>query len=65
MTIIVTLREMQRGIYIQEHVIICNFDLKPGYSGVDNPLYEKKDGVSLLLGDAKDSIVKILNKIKE
>lgn len=48
-----------------KHVIICNFDLKPGYSGVDNPLYEKKDGVSLLLGDAKDSIVKILNKIKE
>lgn len=42
------------------HVIICNFDLKPGYSGVENPLYHKAEGVTLLLGDAKDTVGKLL-----
>ena len=46
-----------------KHIIICNFDLKPGYAGVPNPLYEMKDKVHLLLGDAKDSIDSILSKI--
>ncbi|MDD5659643.1 MAG: NAD(P)(+) transhydrogenase (Re/Si-specific) subunit beta [Actinomycetota bacterium] len=46
-----------------KHVIICNYDLKPGYSGVDNPLYKKKDGVSLLLGDAKETIAKLVKDI--
>jgi NAD(P) transhydrogenase subunit beta len=45
------------------HVIICNFDLKPGYAGVENPLYHKTEGVTLLLGDAKDTIEKLLSKI--
>ena len=34
-----------------KHVIVCNLDTKPGYSGVDNPLYEQPQ-VTLLLGDA-------------
>lgn len=37
-------------------VFICNFDLSPGYAGVENPLYTKKSGVHLMLGDAKDSL---------
>lgn len=41
-------------------VFICNFDLSPGYAGVENPLYSKKSGVHLLLGDAKDSISTML-----
>ena len=45
------------------HIIICNFDLKPGYAGVPNPLYEMKEKVSLLLGDAKGSIDAILAKL--
>ena len=37
-------------------VFICNFDLSPGYAGVENPLYTKKSGVHLMLGDAKESL---------
>ena len=46
-----------------KHIIICNFDLKPGYAGVPNPLYEMKEKVDLLLGDAKNSIDAILAKL--
>ena len=44
-----------------KNVIICNFDLNPGYAGVPNPLYARTEGVALLIGDAKES----LNKLKE
>lgn len=40
-------------------IIICNYDLKPGYAGVENPLYNRKVGVALLLGDAKESLEKL------
>ena len=40
-------------------VIVCNYDEKPGYAGVDNPLYTKP-GVTLLLGDAGASLDKLL-----
>ena len=43
-----------------KNIIICNKDTKPGYSGVDNPLYND-DNVILLLGDAKDSIKIIID----
>ncbi len=39
-----------------KHILICNYDLNTGYAGVPNPLYEKTEGVSLMLGDAKDSL---------
>lgn len=45
------------------HVIICNYDLKPGYSGVDNPLYHRAEGVTLLTGDAKDTVGELLTRI--
>jgi len=44
-----------------KHVIICNYDLKPGYAGVENPLYTKKSGVSLLLGDASETLNKLID----
>lgn len=44
-----------------KHVIVCNLDTKPGYSGVDNPLYEMPH-VELLLGDAKGSLEKLIRK---
>ncbi len=40
------------------NVIICNFDRKPGYAGVPNPLYERA-GVIFLEGDAAASLGKL------
>ena len=45
-----------------KEIIICNFDTKPGYAGVDNPLYENSKTI-LLLGDAKESLDRLLNEI--
>ena len=44
-------------------VIICNYDLNPGYAGVPNPLYEDKEKVTLLLGDAKESVSKLIKML--
>lgn len=44
-----------------KRLILCNFDTKPGYAGVPNPLYEDDPNRLLLLGDAKDSLQKLLN----
>ena len=38
------------------HIFICNYDLKPGYAGVENPIYTRKTGVTLMLGDAKKTV---------
>ncbi len=46
-----------------KEVFICNYDLNPGYAGVENPLYKKDKGVYLFLGDAKESLNKILSYI--
>jgi len=40
--------------------VFCNFDEKPGYAGVPNPLYEA-DNVLLMLGDAKESVAQLKN----
>jgi NAD(P) transhydrogenase subunit beta len=47
-----------------KNIIICNFDLNPGYAGVNNPLYERTDGVVLKLGDAKETIQQLLTELK-
>ena len=41
-------------------VIVCNYDLKPGYAGVENPIYTRESGVHLLLGDAKETMQKLI-----
>lgn len=46
-----------------KEIIICNYDLKPGYSGVDNPLYTQEDNVHLLLGDAKETLETLLGSL--
>ncbi|MGQ9651830.1 MAG: NAD(P)(+) transhydrogenase (Re/Si-specific) subunit beta, partial [Phycisphaerae bacterium] len=40
-------------------VIVCNLDDRPGYSGVENPLYRQPHAV-LLLGDAKETLDRLL-----
>lgn len=42
------------------HLVICNYDRKPGYAGVENPLYAPSPNILLLLGDAKDSLNTLL-----
>ena len=41
------------------HVIICNFDTKPGYAGVENPLYNDPKAV-IKLGDAKETVAELI-----
>ena len=43
--------------------VFCNFDTKPGYAGVPNPMYEA-DNVLLLLGDAKESVNQLLSLVR-
>lgn len=45
------------------HVVCCNIDDRPGYSGVENPLYQNKQ-TRLLIGDAKETIKKLTAKIR-
>jgi len=46
-----------------KHLILCNYDTKPGYAGVENPLYRHAANVTLMLGDAKGSLEKLLGKL--
>jgi NAD(P) transhydrogenase subunit beta len=43
-------------------VIVCNLDDRPGYSGVENPLYRSPKTV-LLLGNAKQTIDRLLEQL--
>jgi NAD(P) transhydrogenase subunit beta len=41
------------------NVVVCNLDERPGYSGVENPLYRDPRTI-MLLGDAKTTVGRIL-----
>jgi NAD(P) transhydrogenase subunit beta len=45
-----------------KHVIVCNYDDKPGYAGVENTLY-KRDGVILIQGDAADTLDRLIAQV--
>ncbi len=45
-----------------KHVIVCNFDEKPGYAGVPNPLYEASNTI-MMLGDAKETVATLVSAI--
>ena len=46
-----------------KNVFVFNYDTKPGYAGVENPLYTR-EGVHLFLGNAADTLGDVLNKLK-
>lgn len=46
------------------HVVCCNLDDKPGYSGVKNPLYGN-DNTILLLGNAKETIKQLVENLSK
>jgi len=46
-----------------KHIVIFNYDLKPGYSGVENPIYKKKEGVWVIQGDAATTLKETLQKL--
>src|SRR5574344_402016 len=43
-----------------KNIFIFNYDLKPGYAGVENPLYTRKNGVYKYLGNAQETLAKFL-----
>ncbi|MDY4209506.1 MAG: NAD(P)(+) transhydrogenase (Re/Si-specific) subunit beta, partial [Eubacteriales bacterium] len=46
-----------------KNIFIFNYDLKPGYAGVDNPLYTRDSGVYLYLGNAQETLQKFISDI--
>jgi NAD(P) transhydrogenase subunit beta len=51
------------NVHKAKHVVIFNYDTKPGYAGVDNPLYQPSDKVTLLLGDAATTVRKFMGEV--
>jgi NAD(P) transhydrogenase subunit beta len=47
-----------------KNVVCCNLDEKPGYSGVENPLY-KNDNTIMLLGNAKETVQQLVESLSE
>lgn len=48
-----------------KNIFIFNYDLNPGYAGVDNPLYDDVTHVKLFLGNAFDTLKDFIASIKE
>ena len=44
------------------HVVVCNYDAKPGYSGVANPLYDNSNTIALF-GDAKRTAADLMRSL--
>ncbi|GAB6143529.1 hypothetical protein JCM12294_09670 [Desulfocicer niacini] len=51
-------------VHEASHVVCCNIDERPGYSGVDNPLY-KNEKTTLLCGDAKQTIENLFQEVSQ
>jgi NAD(P) transhydrogenase subunit beta len=45
------------------HLLICNYDMRPGYTGADNPIFYAEERVKILLGDAIDTLEELINLI--
>ena len=47
-----------------DHVIVLKRSMRPGFAGVQNPLFFDPK-TSMLFGDAKDSVKKLIDEVKE
>jgi H+-translocating NAD(P) transhydrogenase subunit beta len=45
------------------NILIFNYDLQPGYSGVENPLYSRTDGITIIQGDASVTLAEVLKQL--
>ena len=50
--------------YDAKKIIVCNFDEKPGYSGVENTLYNNPK-IIMLLGDAASTANDLIEALKK
>ncbi len=50
--------------YEAKHVVIFNLDTKPGYAGVDNPLYSM-DNTTVVLGDAAETVLQVASGLQD
>jgi proton-translocating NAD(P)+ transhydrogenase subunit beta len=46
-----------------ENVVVLKRSMRPGFAGVDNPLYTEPN-TQMLFGDARDSVVKLVQAVK-
>jgi NAD(P) transhydrogenase subunit beta len=47
-----------------DHVIVLKRSMRPGFAGVQNPLFFDPK-TSMLFGDAKDSVKKLIDEVKQ
>jgi NAD(P) transhydrogenase subunit beta len=45
------------------HIIVLKRSMRPGFAGIDNPLYYDPK-TTMLFGDAKDSLTRLVNAVK-
>lgn len=48
-----------------KNVVFFNYDLQPGYSGVENPIYKRKEGVWIIQGDASVTLADVLSQLSK
>jgi len=51
------------AVHEARQVLVCNLDDRPGYSGVENPLYTSPKAI-LMFGDAKTSLGQLLHGLE-
>ncbi len=49
-------------VHEARHVIVCNLDTRPGYSGVENPLYNEVNTI-MMLGNAAETLDHITEEL--
>ncbi len=51
-------------VFEAENILVCNLNERPGYSGVENPLYKEKHAI-LLWGDAKETLDRLIKGLSD